>query len=444
MKHLRQIRLLSILLVLVMVASTAFVFADENSEAAGEEPLETVLEQEPAEIEVGNIADLTAEAPDGELTWGSSDEAVATVDGGMVTGQAEGSAVITAYRDGEPAATWEIKVSSPIDEASSEEVVEEETTVPEEEALPEAEEKVLLMKGEPTRGGAPDFHNPSVSEWKGLVGYNEYWRMYEKGTYFEFADGGETFRYYYVEQFSEYESEDYQGFYLDGDVKKDCLQYSLEINGSEENSFVPGLNEVRIHYRKGEYGLPYVTSTKYIWAVYYPYFNFSNYNYTYDGKVHRPGIELNYYDEFDNRKAVSPSEYKVAWTDGKHPGSHEVKITFNDTDKYIDYVTESYRILPLKMNVKKVKGGKRKFTAYWKKPSKAKLKNIDGFAVAYSKDYYFEKGVKYKYVSKKKASATVKKLKKGSKYYVKVYSYKKYNKKKVLSFEGNQKKVKIK
>ncbi len=443
MKKLRQIRLLSILLVLVMVASTAFVFADAEPEAAGEQTPEAALEQEPAEIEVGNIADLTAEAPDGELTWESSDEAIATVDGGMVTGQAEGSAVITAYRDGEPAATWEIKVSSPIDEAVPEEAVEEETAVTEEEALPESEE-VLLTKGAPAKGVAPDFHNPSVSEWKGLVGFNEYWRMCEKGTYFEFADGDETFRYYYVEQFSEYESEDYQGFYLDGDVKKDCLEYSLEINGSEENSFKPGLNEVKIHYRKGEYGLPYVTSTKYIWAVYNPYLNFSNYNYTYDGKVHRPGIELYYYDEFDNIKSISPTEYKVTWTDGKHAGYHNVKITFNDTNKYIDYVTDSYRILPIKMNVKKVKAGKRKFTAYWKKPSKAKLKNIDGFAVAYSKDYYFEKGVKYKYVSKKKASATVKKLKKGSKYYVKVYSYKNYNKRKILSFEGNQKKVKIK
>ena len=70
----------------------------------GGEPSVTgiTLDQTSAYVKKGETITLTATAPTGsEITWSSSDEAVAAVAGGVVTAKAAGTATITATMTGE-------------------------------------------------------------------------------------------------------------------------------------------------------------------------------------------------------------------------------------------------------------------------------------------------------------------------------------------------------
>lgn len=94
--------------------------------------------------------------------------------------------------------------------------------------------------------------------------------------------------------------------------------------------------------------------------------------------------------------------------------------------------------VPKKPEMKKLTAGKKKFTVQWKKDKKA-----DGYQVQYSTDKKFKKNVKSVNVSKKSTKATVKKLKKGKTYWVRMHSYKKINGKKYYSGWGKVKSVKV-
>lgn len=69
--------------------------------------------------------------------------------------------------------------------------------------------------------------------------------------------------------------------------------------------------------------------------------------------------------------------------------------------------------------LKKVKKGKKRFTATW-----TKLSGVKRYEIQYSRNKKFKKGKKYgtkiKKVSASKAKVTIKKLKKGKKYYVRI------------------------
>ena len=81
-----------------------------------------------------------------------------------------------------------------------------------------------------------------------------------------------------------------------------------------------------------------------------------------------------------------------------------------------------------------------KFTVKWKK-----LKGVDGFEVQFSKDKKFKKDPKVKTVKSGKAtSATVSKLKKNARFYVRIRVYKTVNGEKIYSDWSKYKSVKIK
>ena len=77
---------------------------------------------------------------------------------------------------------------------------------------------------------------------------------------------------------------------------------------------------------------------------------------------------------------------------------------------------------PAKVKVKAAGG--RKLTVTWKKPNKSKLKQIKGLYIEVAADSGFKNIIKTKKVNKSKTSFTFKKLKKGTKYYVRVRFYK--------------------
>ncbi len=77
---------------------------------------------------------------------------------------------------------------------------------------------------------------------------------------------------------------------------------------------------------------------------------------------------------------------------------------------------------PAKVSAKAVGG--RKLTVSWKKPASSKLRKIKGFYIEVATDKNFTNIVRHRKVGKTKTSYTFKKLKKGTRYYVRVRFYK--------------------
>ncbi len=123
----------------------------------------------------------------------------------------------------------------------------------------------------------------------------------------------------------------------------------------------------------------------------------------------------------------------------KGTGKATITVTAKATSTYSKCVKKiTVYGVPKKPEMKKLTAGKKKFTVQWKKDKKA-----DGYQVQYSTDKKFKKNVKSVNVSKKNTKATVKKLKKGKTYRVRMRSYKKINGKKYYSGWGKVKSVKV-
>ncbi|MEE0390340.1 MAG: leucine-rich repeat protein, partial [Lachnospiraceae bacterium] len=102
----------------------------------------------------------------------------------------------------------------------------------------------------------------------------------------------------------------------------------------------------------------------------------------------------------------------------KGTGKATITVTAKATSTYSKCVKKiTVYGVPKKPEMKKLTAGKKKFTVQWKKDKKA-----DGYQVQYSTDKKFKKNVKSVNVSKKSTKATVKKLKKGKTYRVRVRS----------------------
>ena len=123
----------------------------------------------------------------------------------------------------------------------------------------------------------------------------------------------------------------------------------------------------------------------------------------------------------------------------KGTGKATITVTAKATSTYSKCVKKiTVYGVPKKPEMKKLTAGKKKFTVQWKKDKKA-----DGYQVQYSTDKKFKKNVKSVNVSKKSTKTTVKKLKKGKTYRVRMRSYKKINGKKYYSGWGKVKSVKV-
>ncbi|MDO4486836.1 MAG: fibronectin type III domain-containing protein [Bacillota bacterium] len=89
-------------------------------------------------------------------------------------------------------------------------------------------------------------------------------------------------------------------------------------------------------------------------------------------------------------------------------------------------VVKPFRINPAKTSLKSVKKGRRSFTARWSR----KTAQVTGYQLQYSTSSKFSaKKTRSKYIKKNKTvSVTIKKLKSGKKYYVRIRTYKKIGK----------------
>lgn len=118
----------------------------------------------------------------------------------------------------------------------------------------------------------------------------------------------------------------------------------------------------------------------------------------------------------------------------KGTGKATITITAKATSAYKS-ATKKVTIyaVPAKMKTPTVKAGKKSLTVKWSKDSRA-----DGYRIQYSTSSKFKKA-KTVSCSKKTVKKTIKKLKKGKKYYVRIQAYKKIGNKK---YYGNYSKVK--
>ncbi len=115
-------------------------------------------------------------------------------------------------------------------------------------------------------------------------------------------------------------------------------------------------------------------------------------------------------------------------------------VTIKGIGYYTGSISRSFTIKPKTAKLKKVKKGKKKFTAKWKK-----LSDISGYQVMYARDKKFKKSKKSVTVADSNASSTVvSKLKKKKTYYVRVRGYKIVSGKKIYGNWSKTKKVKVK
>lgn len=153
--------------------------------------------------------------------------------------------------------------------------------------------------------------------------------------------------------------------------------------------------------------------------IYYPKtVKLSTSTYTYNGKIKKPSVKV--YNSAG--KLISASNYTVKYATGrKSVGKYKVTVTFKSTSKYYTGSKYAYfKINPKSTYLSKVTAGNKAFTAKWKKQSA----QTTGYQLMYSPYSSFKSGKTLLVSGSKTVSKTVKSLKAGKKYYVKIRTYK--------------------
>ena len=132
---------------------------------------------------------------------------------------------------------------------------------------------------------------------------------------------------------------------------------------------------------------------------------------TYTGKTQKPKAVI----KDSKGTSLTTSSYTLG-TGAKSVGKHTIKVTFKNN--YAGSKSLSYKILPKKATVKSVTPGKKKLTV--KAGTKVSSTGGSKYRIAYK-----VKGAKsWKYTTTTSQTKTIKSLKKGKKYQVKIQAYK--------------------
>lgn len=167
-------------------------------------------------------------------------------------------------------------------------------------------------------------------------------------------------------------------------------------------------------------------------------------------KINVKRIELTYGDapftiqpgsDMGKKVSFSSSNKKVFTVSSKGKitikgcGLAKLKMTSKTSTKNFEIMVK-----PKKNSITTLEVKKRNITVKWKRDKKA-----DGYYVYYATDSKFKKNVKKVRVPKNKTlQCTLKNLKSGKKYYVKLYSYKKSGKNMILSDASKTRNIKVK
>ena len=157
--------------------------------------------------------------------------------------------------------------------------------------------------------------------------------------------------------------------------------------------------------------------------------------YTYTGKNIKTAVVV----KDSKGKTINASNYKVTYSKNlKSVGVKNIKVTF--TGNYSGTKTVKYTVVPKNTNKLAVASKSGKLNIKWNK----QLKETTGYQIQYSTKKNF-KGAKTVTIKKNKTTkTTIKSLKKGTTYYVRIRTYKVVNKKNIASNWSSTKTVKIK
>jgi len=138
---------------------------------------------------------------------------------------------------------------------------------------------------------------------------------------------------------------------------------------------------------------------------------------TFTGKALAPAVKVTV-----SGKTLTTADYAVAYTNNTKIGTATVTITgkgaYAGGSKTATFKVVAPKVA--KLTGVKIKAAKKAFTLSWKKAS------VTGYQIKYTTDKKFKKSVKTKTIKKNTTvKYTVKKLKKGKTYYVKIRAYKK-------------------
>ena len=165
-------------------------------------------------------------------------------------------------------------------------------------------------------------------------------------------------------------------------------------------------------------------------------------NKTYTGKAITQKITV----KAGDKALVEGTDYTVSYSKNVNVGVASVKIT--GKGKYEGTLTKTFKINPKGTSISKVTGQKKAVKVVWKKQlTKMKTSYVSGYQVQYSTSSKFTSGTS-KYAnakfSKGRTTKTIKNLKSGKKYYVRVRTYKSVDGTKCYSSWSKVKSVKTK
>ena len=158
----------------------------------------------------------------------------------------------------------------------------------------------------------------------------------------------------------------------------------------------------------------------------------------YDLKAsNRAGLPMKYRS---NNSAVKVDSNGRITVKAKYIGKAVITITTPLTAKFGEAKRRiTVKVLPPKTKMTSVKAGRRKISVKWKKQTKF----VNGYQVQYALNKKFKKAKKVTVAGKKKSKATVKRLKSGKRYYVRVRTYKTVKGTKYYSLWSKTKAVKV-
>ena len=140
---------------------------------------------------------------------------------------------------------------------------------------------------------------------------------------------------------------------------------------------------------------------------------------TYSGKKLEPSIDV----ELNGEPLIEDFDYKVVYKNNKNVGV--ATVTLEGIGDYTGTLKTKFKILPKKATLKTVKGLKKSIKVTWGKVStKMSKKRITGYQIQLATNSKFTKNKRSINVKGyAKTSKTIKSLKKGKKYYVRIRTY---------------------
>ena len=239
------------------------------------------------------------------------------------------------------------------------------------------------------------------------------------------------------------------GYFLGDHVGASCAGGKLYINGgSFETTYMFALMQFgggNIKISKGKFTNSKVASFNPTFAL--GAFNPSGTNYDFSswlasGSSFSPTITSYYWSGSSNDTSPYPTTMKgTQYVQTPYTYNYAVAYTGNSGYEAVTIKVSSKAATPAATKITSVKAGKKSLTIKWKKVKK----NSSGYIVQCSTSKKFKKNVKTVNINKAtKTKTTVKKLKSGKKYYVRVRTFRSFNGTKFKSKWSKVKSKKVK